>query len=73
MTEIQAPLAKASMALGTGAGSSAVAILTEKTSFLPHTLPEYLACLASILAIAYTSALFVEWVWKKVVKGGFAK
>lgn len=73
MTDIQAPVPKAVTALGASGGSSAVSMIVERTSFMPQTFAEYLACLSAGVAIIYTSCLLIEWVVKKIVNRGFAK
>lgn len=77
---IHAPLLKAGTAIGAGGGASAVNLVVTtaeevagRSSFLPTTLGEYLAAGSATLAIIYTAALFIEWLWKKIVRGGFAK
>lgn len=73
MNDINAPFAKVGTALGAGGGASIVNVVAERTSFLPQTLGEYLACASAAIAIIYTGALFLEWVVKKIIRGGFAK
>lgn len=73
MTEIHAPFLKVGTALGAGGGASVVNVVQEHSRFLPQTLGEYLAAGSATLAILYTGALFIEWLWKKLIRGGFAK
>ncbi len=65
MDDIHAPVTKAVTALGAGAGTSVAAKIQEASQFMPQTLAETLACVASVLAICYTGALLWELRMKK--------
>jgi hypothetical protein len=65
---IQAPVAKAATALGTGAGASMLSMSQQAQSFLPTDLGGWLAAAASFVALGYTLTLWGEWWFKKVWK-----
>lgn len=65
-TQITAPVAKAATALGSGAGASALSVVTHSQSFLPTDLAGWMALLASTVALVYTLGLLCEWWWKKL-------
>lgn len=67
-TEIQAPVFKAGMALGTGAVSSATSVMARADTFLPKDLAGWMAVAASGIACIYTGCLLAEWWWKKFWK-----
>jgi hypothetical protein len=68
MTEIQAPVAKSAVALGSGAGASVVSKATETVSFFPTDFAGWMAVCASTAACLYTGHLLGEWYWKKVFR-----
>lgn len=71
-TEIQAPLAKASAAIGAGVGSSLLSTAQSAADFWPATYAEWAAAIASTLAAMYSLFLISEWLWKKAKKWGWA-
>lgn len=68
MTEIQAPVTKAVVSLGAGAGASAASQMVPDPSFWPHTATEWMAFIASAVACAYSLHLLWDFYWKKVWK-----
>ena len=77
---IQAPIFKATTALGAGGGASFVNVSQEtiqkvatQVSFLPNTLGEWLAAGSATVALLYSGAMFAEWLYKKIILGGWGK
>jgi hypothetical protein len=64
-SEITAPVAKAAAALGAGAGASVVSVTQNAQSFMPTSLSDWMAVVASTVAVVYTLHLMGEWYWKK--------
>lgn len=65
-TEISYPLIKASAAIGTSAGASALSFTQQAQNFFPNTLSGWLGCLAPAVAIFYSLHLLWDFYWKKV-------
>lgn len=77
---IQAPIFKATTALGSGAGASALNIspdtvqkVASHVAFLPNTLGEWLAAGSAAVALIYSGCMLVEWLYKKIFLGGWGK
>lgn len=67
-SEITAPVAKATTALGASAGTAAMAMTDKAQSFLPTDLAGWLAVGASAAALLYSVHLLAEWYWKKAIR-----
>lgn len=77
---IQAPILKATTALGAGGGASVLNIsqetvqkLSQASAFLPNTLGEWLAAGSATIALLYSGCMFAEWLYKKIFLGGWGK
>lgn len=73
VTEIQSPIIKAVMSLTGGVGTSVGAKAAAVSAFLPNTLAEWIAAGSATVAFLYSTALFIEWLYKKIFLGGFGK
>jgi hypothetical protein len=73
-SQVTAPVAKATSALGAGLGSlviSPAATAQGIGNFLPTDLGGWLACAASAAALMYSLILIGEWWWKKFLRVRF--
>lgn len=68
MAQIEAPVTKAAVSLGAGAGSSVGTQLVQAAGFWPSTAAEWMATIASAAACLYSLHLLWDFYWKKFWK-----
>lgn len=65
---VQYPMQKAATAVLASGSSVGVSSFDWASSFMPHSLSDWMACLASLLAALYSLCVLCEWWWKRFWK-----